>query len=590
MNNIGYAVFGSPKGLAVVSNGLFKTLNLDKSLYLNNVHVVLEIGDQVLMIRRIPSNTGNLEKKDGLLIALYENALQHSENRAGGFVGSAICFKNQMPNADELISGLVYLFSKMKENVDTDNRFKAIDSSGWNINLPDVKKTFGLEESKLVYAPMSSTITNVVVNLNNLKNEAASILYNFALNSTFHSTDYVYASESKKVVDNIKANGFIQITFAEFFNYNKHLNSYKERQIKDIQKLSATKIETEELDKKKVRYLNEVKTLENKIASGGDHFNDLGKKIIEAETKLKKINKEAQVVASKSRSSNNRLPQVQSSNVYGKEYNSLKRTVEEASKKIQKHSALASLPNSNNLDDYNKSIVDRYFNTLSKRKSNTKKLLIGLLSTILILVIIILFLIFKTPILDESTPEISNIEQESESEKENDAEALKIENSNKRLANLETHKKNGKNPNLAKFKKSADALLKEYLDGKTYPKENKYIVDYEWEFYEFDFMNVDLVKKLSQTSKNSFFISLKNLQVRERRDDYLLWKGDSGVSQVLDSYRGDNDNDIYEHLPINVIDNTALMEYHFIWVIKEENSNFNEGSNIRLPFTEKNNT
>jgi len=70
----------------------------------------------------------------------------------------------------------------------------------------------------------------------------------------------------------------------------------------------------------------------------------------------------------------------------------------------------------------------------------------------------------------------------------------------------------------------------------------------------------------------------------------LLWKGDSGVSQVLDSYRGDNDNDIYEHLPINVIDNTALMEYHFIWVIKEENSNFNEGSNIRLPFTEKNNT
>ena len=233
MSNIGYAVFGSPKGLAVVSNGLFKTINLDKSLYLNNVHVILERGEQVLMIRRIPSNPNDLEKKDALLIALYENALQHGENRAGGFVGSAICFKDQMPNAEEMISGLVYLFSKMKENVDGDNRFKSIDSTDWKINLPDANKSFGLEESRLIYAPFTTIKTKFIVNLNSLKNEAASLLYNFALNGTFHSTEYVYAATSKSVVDRIKSKNFVQVSISEFFNYNKQLASYKERQTRE---------------------------------------------------------------------------------------------------------------------------------------------------------------------------------------------------------------------------------------------------------------------------------------------------------------------------------------------------------------------
>ena len=60
MSNIGYAVFGSPKGISVTSNGLFKELNLDKSLYLNTSHISLEKRQQVFMLRRIPSNLNNL--------------------------------------------------------------------------------------------------------------------------------------------------------------------------------------------------------------------------------------------------------------------------------------------------------------------------------------------------------------------------------------------------------------------------------------------------------------------------------------------------------------------------------------------------
>ena len=37
MSKIGYAVFGSPKGIAVISNGIFKDLNLDKLKVKNGI-------------------------------------------------------------------------------------------------------------------------------------------------------------------------------------------------------------------------------------------------------------------------------------------------------------------------------------------------------------------------------------------------------------------------------------------------------------------------------------------------------------------------------------------------------------------------
>ena len=65
-----------------------------------------------------------------------------------------------MPNAEKMIAGLVYLFSKMKENVDTENRFKSIDSSNWNIDLPDATKEFGMfENSNLRHKPLSNSKT-----------------------------------------------------------------------------------------------------------------------------------------------------------------------------------------------------------------------------------------------------------------------------------------------------------------------------------------------------------------------------------------------------------------------------------------------
>lgn len=585
MSNIGYAVFGSPKGLAVVSNGLFKTINLDKSLYLNNVHVILERGEQVLMIRRIPSNPNNLEKKDALLIGLYENALQFGENRAGGFVGSAICFKDQMPNADEMISGLVYLFSKMKENVDGDNRFTSIDSSGWNIKLPDANKMFGLEDSKLNYAVTSAASKNIVVKLGSLDKEAASLLYNFALNRTFQSVEYVYASGSQTVVDKIKSKGFLQVSFAEFFNYNKHLNYFKDRQTKDTEKLEFIKRNATDLQKKSELYSNDIRTLERKYNSGKNTLNNLEKEITEAETRLKQLlNKERSVntVSQHSNTSNNNR---NSSNQLEQKYNSLKRTVESASKTITKHTSYNCNQNSNNKDELNESIVKGYFNTLPKRKSKARLIRISLYAILLILLLAFLSLfIWKSYNFDKYIKETKQSEQvvnnrNAEIEAEN-----KI--TDERLSKLKKVEKKSKTFNQKEFYKLAEELLEDHLGGKTNNKEKSYINERKWEFFEFDYTNDELVKKLNPGSKDTYFILLENKSIKPL-NPYLVWNGEDNIDQLLKKYKIET-NDIYQDLDDKVLDDDELLLKHFKWLIEKENGKIDdiiEGGKIKLPFT-----
>ncbi len=587
MSNIGYAVFGMPKGLAVVSNGLFKTLNLDKSLYLNNVHVVLEKDEQVLMIRRIPSNPNDLEKKDALLVALYEKALQYGENRAGGFVGSAICFKDQMPNADEMISGLTYLFSKMKENVDVDNRFTSIDSSGWNIKLPDANKKFGLEDSKLMYSPITTTNKNIVVKLGSLDKEAASLLYNFALNRTFHSVDYVYASSSKAVTDKIKSKGFLQVPFTEFFNYNKHLNYFRDRQTKDTEKLEFIKKNATDLQKKSELYTNELRTLESKFNAGKNSLNNLEKEITKAETKLSEIRNKARsinTVSQHSKTSNNNR---NSSNEFEQKYNSLKRTVDSASTAIINHTHYNY--NTNSKDGLNESIVEGYFKTLPKRKSKARLIRISLYAILLILLLAFLGLYLS------ERSNFKDFKDQTKNEEQNARDneiALEEENkiTEERLSKLKKVEKGSSTFNHEKFYELAEGLLKEHLAGKTNEKEKKYINERKWEFYEFDYTNERLVKKLAPSSQSTYFISNTDKTIKNL-NPYLKWKGKEKIPELLKEYQEKEDNDIYEFIDQKVLSSDDLIVKHFEWMIEiilekdnREISDLKIGEKIKLPF------
>ena len=213
MGNIGYAVFGTPKGIKVLSNGLFKELEIDKSLYLNSSHIVLDGKQRVLLLRRIPSDLNNLNKKDAILVALYENALQYGENRPGGFLGSAICFREKLPNSEKLIKGLLFLFSSIKNNVDDQNRFKSTDTSTWDISLPKANQEFGmLISNKYVHTPLTNASRSIKIQLHDLELESAAVLTSFALNHSLHDTQYLYTSDDQNVIKNLNSSDFTLAT------------------------------------------------------------------------------------------------------------------------------------------------------------------------------------------------------------------------------------------------------------------------------------------------------------------------------------------------------------------------------------------
>ena len=587
MSNIGYAVFGSPKGISVLSNGLFKELNLDKSLYLNSSHVVLEKGEQVLMIRRIPSSSQNLDKKDALLIVLYENALQYGENRSGGFVGSAICFKNKMQNSEKMVSGLLYLFSKMKENVDADNRFKAIDSSNWNVKLPDTNKEFGMfEESKLNYSSISTTSKNLVVKLHSLEKDAVSLLTNFSLNNSYHSVDFIYASISTKVLNKLKANGFLQIDFSSLFNYDKHLGFYKDRLINAEEKFGSIKKEAVTLKRKIDVETNEVKRLDSQIISRKTELERLDKEINRGNEDLTQVKNntrnasrelnEAKRLVNNTSNSRNTLSENQNSN----KVNELNDIISNAANVLKPNSLKS-----------NESIVKSYFEKLpgNRRKNTIRNISVFSVLLIFLSTFVVLFILEKgdSKDLSKQNKKLNQIISKTNKDIKEEKEKLEEEE----IRQLKKIDKSSSTSDPIEFKKLAKKILEKHLKGKTSSLEEKYINKHIWEFWEFDYTNKDLVGKLKPSSKNTFFVTLKN-EIKPLNPS-LKWQGEGNLDNVLKLYIEDrDDNDIYQKMDPKIFETLKGSEVleHFKWMIEKENGELDKlkkGSKIKLPFFKK---
>lgn len=600
MSNIGYAVFGSPKGIAVVSNGLFKSLNLNKSLYLDSSHIVLDKGEHAIMIRRIPSNLNNLEKKDALLVVLYENAWQYGENRPGGFVGSAICFKDHMPNAEKMISGLLFLFSKIKENVDEKNHFKAIDSSNWNITLPDANKDFGLEDSKLNFSPISSVKKNVVLKLNSLERDAKSVLYNFALNQSFHSIDYLYASTNTNVVAKlIKNSTFIEIPLAELFNYNKHFKSFKDRLDKGNENLSLikSKVYTEKRILENIE--SDINTKKNKVK-------EIDSQIIKANNEL------AKTVNDKGRAQRelDELKHLTSNNLnaksdfktksYGnqdsKKVNELQDVLNKAAKTIEdleindpKQSFSQNDPN-----EYNKNIVENYFDNLPTRKVEKRKVTIGVFTILLVLLLTFAGLFgWKWYVSNGLNSENNKLKTKINNTVVASKEAERKQN-DKLYNNLKKFELGSGNSNFKEFRTYSNILLEDYKIDKYEETSNlrKYVNEHKWQFWEFDYKNDQLVGVLKPGSKETYFITLVN-ENKIIEDFSKPWPGESKLDKFLTDYQDKSKNkneNVYQNLDEEILNDSNLMMEHFKWMIEQINGPLRDikpGAKIKLPFFKK---
>lgn len=267
MSKIGYAVFGTPEEHKQNTNGLLS--DLDISLYPKMGHLTLENeGETAIIIRRIPTDFKNLEKKDGVIVALCKYAKQNSDGR-NGFIGSAISFKENAINSNNLSKELFLLFEGIKKNVDSNNRFVTSDNSNWNVNLPNPNENNDiLINERLRYTPLSKTSINAFVKINNIKQDISGLITHFCLNPKFHSVDYLYASDQAVVLNNFKKNGLSQISYASLFNYNdayKVFNNQLESKLKEI-KSNDVKIQKSINDykSKKQQLDNEIEKTQTK--------------------------------------------------------------------------------------------------------------------------------------------------------------------------------------------------------------------------------------------------------------------------------------------------------------------------------------
>lgn len=582
MSKIGYAVFGSPRGIAVQSNGLFKELNLDKSLYLNSSHVVLERGQQALMLRRVPSNMNSLDKKDALLLVLYEHALPNGENRPGGFLGSAICFAENSPNADKMITGLFYLFSQMKRNVDDKSRFREVDSSNWNVKLPDSNKEFGMfENTILTYSPLSRTGKNVVIKLNNLEKESVSLLSNFLLNRSFHEIDFLYASDSNEVINRMTNNGFESVEYGALFDYSKLLSVYSNRINEDNEKLRTIKNQGKELQ-------NQIETGKNELNRLINDGNTKRNEIEKSNADIVRISQELNGVKQKIDEERRNLDQVRrlgnKTSSRENSHSTPKDTLE-----IQRLNQLFNtfstiIREQTNLDvdqafndrkeERNLLIVEDFFYKLPERKAKARKRLSVIFGILLISTLTFLGLfVYKgieirrlTEKLNETTVEMKKNKDAIKKDK------VDVEESKKHLENLNKYKIGGKTPDYKKFNQHAELILNNFLNNeyKNGSPELNFIKYYQWQFWEFDYRNDELVKKL-KLSDDKYFVNLDN-EIKPINKN-KIWQGDSGINKHLESYL-DEHNDIYQNIPeeiLKALKDNGELEKHFKWVVEKSN-------------------
>ncbi|WP_420574589.1 hypothetical protein [Kordia sp.] len=590
MSNIGYAVFGSPKGIAVTSNGLFKELNLDKSLYLNSSHISLEKRQQVLMLRRIPSSLNNLERKDALLVVLYEQALQYGENRPGGFVGSAICFRGKIPNAEKMISGLLYLFSKIKENVDENNRFRAIDNSNWNINLPDANKEFGMfSEEQMNYIPLTESRKNITTRLSSLEKESALVLSNFTINHSLHEVDYLYASDSMNVIQNLTQKGFIQADVATLFNYSRHFGYYQTKINNKSERLKNLEHKSHAIDTKIKNDTNAVNRLASELISKQSKVEKIDRTIlaIEEELKIKKreLQEEKRNLNEAKRLGNpqryNNSSKTSSKDI--KKLNELKQLLASITTTIKEHTNFKFTETEGvDKEEKNEFFVKHYFEKLPERKSKAKKRNIFLLGILLLST-----LAFCGLYLLESQKNNAIMVAEGAKKKEADSIAkvnkeMLLEQRKKLFANIKKYEKNSKSADYKEFRKHAEILLDSFVNEayKEGDEELKFITEYSWEFWEFDYTNTNLVKRIG-IKDDTYFINFKEYEIKDLKAN-MPWKADKNLETYLNEH-----NDIYQFLNPKIEKDTILLEKHYQWILEKHNGsidNLKVDKKIKLPF------
>src|SRR5690554_5126887 len=218
MEKIGFGFFGRPIDHKHISNGLFKSLQLEGETYLylpNNVN--LAKGERVVKISRQAYGSNMLE-----IIKVYIFDYAKSFNsRSGGFIGSAYVFMGN-PTQTLLYNAIKHIHPKVFNLLNENGKFKDKD---FNISADELinPATNGLiiGNPQKSNAPLKNDIYTILTD-GPVLNHLMSVVQGFMYNPDFKSLESIYVSDNKDLLRRITRDDKKILGIGHLLNFNSH--------------------------------------------------------------------------------------------------------------------------------------------------------------------------------------------------------------------------------------------------------------------------------------------------------------------------------------------------------------------------------
>lgn len=299
MERIGFGLFGSPIGLNYVSNGLFKTLQIEGETYLNLPNgVELSKGERIAKISRQVYSPSHIEV---IKIYIYEHAVSF-DKRGGGFIGSAYVFVGN-PTQTLLYHAVKHLHPKVFSLLDDNRKFKSPDFNLTERDLINANTTGLIDNQPRKTTAPTDKNDYLVLTDGSLFNHLMSATQGFMYNPNFRNVDHIYVSEHQNLLKRIANNDEKSILgLGHLLNFQNHFNSLnKKLQEKDQKRLQLEKDIQEKERKATAELENKIGALNLKIDKKqksinqkDDQITQLENDIISKQNDFKRLKQESQ--------------------------------------------------------------------------------------------------------------------------------------------------------------------------------------------------------------------------------------------------------------------------------------------------------
>jgi hypothetical protein len=246
MNNLGFAVFGRPVQHHCAGNGLINDLHLGDSTYMQDLPdgVGLKPGETFAIIKRL-TNSSNADL-GGLMISIYEYAVSHND-RAGGFVGSAIAFMGN-PVQQVFFTHFPTIHKNALTLLDSESRkFKFPTDESWNINLPNIDDSTLVSTSNIVKRAIDNKLVYGFRVSGSLHYNLLSIAQGFCSNSNFSTVSTLIVSSNEQFLGRLEHKSLRVLSLYNLLDYSNHYTTIQSNLANENETLKLKTAEHEKL-------------------------------------------------------------------------------------------------------------------------------------------------------------------------------------------------------------------------------------------------------------------------------------------------------------------------------------------------------